>query len=55
MNEAIKLRKQAGDTDIYRLDLTPQGKLGFGCSSHPNVAQHQLNAAELTAFLQELL
>lgn len=55
MNEAIKLRNKSGDTSIYRLDLTPQGKLGFGCSSHPNVAQHQLNASELTAFLQELL
>ncbi|MEL6132728.1 MAG: SGNH/GDSL hydrolase family protein [Bacteroidota bacterium] len=55
IKESIKLRKQKGDTRIYRLDLSPQGKLGFGCASHPNLAQHRLNAEELTQLIQSLL
>ncbi len=38
---------------LYRFDMTPQGPLGHGCNYHPNVAQHKLNAKELTAFIKE--
>lgn len=37
------------------LELTAQGPLGFGADWHPNRAQSQLNATELTAYLRQLM
>ena len=46
--------KAANMPRLYRFDLSTQGALGYGCSSHPNVAQHQKNGAELSVFLEEI-
>lgn len=44
-----------GIEELYRFDLSPQGELGYGCSWHPNVAQHTKNAQELAVFLSNIL
>lgn len=38
---------------VYFLELSPQGKFGFGCDYHPNVKQHEYNAGELITFIRE--
>lgn len=49
-------RRQAGDTEIYRFDFSPQtGDLGYGASWHPSMRQQQKMANELTAYLKELM
>lgn len=45
----------AGDTAVYRFDLTPSdGSLGYGASWHPSKAQQARSASELIGFLQSL-
>jgi hypothetical protein len=54
--DALQARlQQQGDLRIHRFDLSPQGKLGYGCRWHPNLAQHALNAQELASFIQQTL
>ncbi|MEL6672532.1 MAG: SGNH/GDSL hydrolase family protein [Bacteroidota bacterium] len=53
--EIVALRQAAGEAELYRFDLSTQGALGFGCHTHPNVAQHEKNGAELTEFVKELM
>ena len=49
-------RKQAGDTKVYRFDLSPQtGELGYGASWHPSMRQQQKSANELTTYLKVLM
>lgn len=50
IKKAIEL--QASD-HIYFLELSPQGKFGFGCDYHPNVKQHEFNASELVSFVRK--
>lgn len=40
---------------IHFLALTPQGSVGLGADYHPNRAQSEINARELTAFLRDLM
>lgn len=51
LNELQTTLGQEG-IDLHRFDMTPQGPLGFGCSYHPNLAQHALNARELVDFIR---
>jgi lysophospholipase L1-like esterase len=51
VDEVAAALQQAGQARVWRLDLTPQGPLGYGCDYHPNLAQHELNAQELIDFL----
>lgn len=45
----------AGDTEVYRFDLTPMdGSLGYGASWHPSKAQQYKCAGELTAFIRSI-
>lgn len=45
----------AGDTAVYRFDLTPSdGSLGYGASWHPSKAQQAQSASELIGFLRSL-
>ena len=47
-----------GDTEskrVHFLELSSQGKVGFGADYHPNRAQSGINAGELTAFLADLM
>jgi hypothetical protein len=55
LDEAVERRRAAGDSALYRFDLSPQGELGYGCDAHPSLAQHARNAEELSAFLRTLL
>lgn len=49
-------RRQAGDAEVYRFDLSPQtGALGYGAGWHPSMRQQQKTANELTAYLKVLM
>ena len=45
----------AGDQQVYRFDMTPQGASGYGADWHPSYAQHQKMADELSAYLHTLI
>ncbi|MEM9983859.1 MAG: GDSL-type esterase/lipase family protein [Bacteroidota bacterium] len=45
--------EKLGPIDTFH--LTPQGALGFGCDWHPNLAQHKMNAEELSDFGRQKL
>ncbi len=56
MNEVVDEAHQGGDAEVYRFDFTPaNGSQKYGADWHPSVWQHQLMAAELTAFLRTLM
>jgi hypothetical protein len=38
---------------VYFFEISTQGRVGYGCDWHPNIAQHEINAKELTAFIRE--
>lgn len=40
---------------VHFFELTAQGKVGLGADYHPNRAQSQINARELTAYLARLM
>ncbi len=40
---------------VHFLALSAQGTVGLGADYHPNRAQSEINAAELTGFLRELM
>ena len=56
MDKVVAERKEAGDTEVYRFDMSPQtGSLGYGANWHPSMRQQQKMANELTAYLKELM
>mgnify|MGYP002858018978 CR=1 FL=1 len=56
LNEVADEARRQGDKEVYRFDFTPQdGNLKYGASWHPSLWQHQKMAAELTAYLRELM
>lgn len=56
MDTVVEERKQAGDTEVYRFDMSPQtGSLGYGANWHPSMRQQQKMATELTAYLKTLM
>lgn len=56
MNEVVDEARKGGDTEVYRFDFTPaNGSLKYGADWHPSIWQHQLMAAELTAYLRTLM
>ena len=56
LNEVVAEANKQGDKEVYRFDFTPQtGSLKYGASWHPSKWQHQKMAAELTAYLRELM
>lgn len=45
----------AGDTLVYRFDMTPEdGTLGWGSCYHPSMQRHAVMADELTAYLRRI-
>jgi hypothetical protein len=40
---------------VHFLELSPQGSAGHGADYHPNRAQSEISAIELTAFLSDLM
>ena len=56
MDAVVSERKQAGDSEVYRFDMSPQtGSLGYGANWHPSMRQQQKMANELTAYLKDLM
>lgn len=56
MDTVVEERKQAGDMEVYRFDMSPQtGSLGYGANWHPSMRQQQKMATELTAYLKTLM
>ena len=56
LNEVKAEANKAGDKEVYRFDFTPQaGDLGYGNDWHPSVSQHKKMAAELAAYLSDLM
>jgi len=56
LNEVVDEARKAGDQEVYRFDFTPSdGSLHYGADWHPSVWQHQLMAAELTAYLRKIM
>ena len=56
LNEVTSEANKAGDSQVYRFDFSPQtGRLKYGADYHPSLWQHELMAAELTAFLRTLM
>lgn len=56
MDAVVDEARKDGDAAVYRFNFTPiDGSLGYGADYHPSVWQHQLMAAELTAYLRGLM
>ena len=56
LNEVKAEANKAGDKEVYRFDFTPQaGDLGYGNDYHPSILQHKKMAAELAAYLSDLM
>ncbi len=56
LNEVVAEANKAGDKEVYRFDFTPQtGDILYGASWHPSKWQHEKMAAELTAYLRQLM
>ncbi len=55
IEEVVGQALSEGLGPIDTFNLTPQGPLGFGCDWHPNLAQHELNADELSEFARRKL
>ncbi|MCP4520297.1 MAG: SGNH/GDSL hydrolase family protein [Cytophagales bacterium] len=58
LNNYLKVIVKEANTkgqEVYFFELTPQGKVGYGCDWHPNLAQHELNAKDLSQFLSPLI
>ena len=54
LDEVAVEARQAGDAEVYRFDMTPQGSLGYGADWHPSYEQHKKMADELSAYLRTL-
>ena len=56
LNEVKEEANKAGDKEVYRFDFTPiTGDPWYGNDWHPNIYQDEKMAAELTAYLRELM
>ena len=55
LNRVAREANEAGDSQVYRFDLTPaDGSLGYGASWHPSKAQQYKGADELVPFLRSI-
>ena len=55
LNRVAREANDAGDSQVYRFDLTPaDGSLGYGASWHPSKAQQYKGADELVPFLRSI-
>lgn len=55
LDRVIRERSTEESRRVHFLALSPQGGVGLGADYHPNRAQSRINAAELTAFLAQLM
>jgi lysophospholipase L1-like esterase len=54
IKEIVDSTNKKGLGNVYLFELSEQGSLGYGIDYHPNVAQHQKNAIELTNFIKSI-
>ena len=56
LDEVSAEARKAGDSEIYRFDLSPiEGEEWYGNDWHPNIYQDEKMADELTAYLRKLM
>ena len=56
LDEIVENAHKQGDKQVYRFDFSPHnGSLKYGADWHPSLWQHRKMAAELTAYLRELM
>ena len=56
LDEIVDEAHKAGDQEVFRFDFSPQtGDIRYGASWHPSLWQHQKMAAELTAYIRQLM
>ena len=56
LDEVTAEARKAGDSEIYRFDLSPiEGEEWYGNDWHPNIYQDEKMADELTAYLRKLM
>ena len=56
LDEVAAEARKAGDSEIYRFDLSPiEGEEWYGNDYHPNIYQDEKMADELTAYLRKLM
>ena len=56
LDEVTAEARKAGDSEIYRFDLSPiEGEEWYGNDYHPNIYQDEKMADELTAYLRKLM
>ena len=56
LDEVADEAHRSGDKRVYRFNFSPQdGSLKYGADWHPSIWQHQKMAAELTAYLRQLM
>ena len=56
LDEVTAEARQSGDAQVYRFDFSPiTGDPWYGNDWHPNIYQDEKMAAELTAFLRDLM
>ena len=55
LDRVVNQLPAAASQRIHFLALSPMGSAGYGADSHPNRAQSEINAAELSAFLSKLM
>lgn len=53
LRQVVSYQHKKGNIKVHFFEMSSQGKLGYGCDWHPNIAQNQQNAKELTAFVKE--
>jgi lysophospholipase L1-like esterase len=53
LNAVVNYQNRKGNRKIYFFEMSTQGEKGYGCDWHPNVAQHQQNAKELSQFIKQ--
>lgn len=53
IEQVVRRQIEKENKKVYFFEMSTQGRTGYGCDWHPNVAQHEINAKELTAFIRE--
>lgn len=55
LDELRQKAADAGDSEVYRFDMTPEdGTMGWGSCYHPSLRRHARMAEELTAFIRKI-
>lgn len=55
IRSAISVVQESGDTRVQPFSLSTQGTYGYGANFHPNLKQNEINAMELTEYLEGII